>query len=152
MTFRILVTAAVTAMLTVSGAGAALAKSENAKGGKSSSAAAGPAMTGAAAAVAAAAGAALAGALLSDHDRATITRYFQQHPQPGSDLPPGIAKNLARGKPLPPGIAKRGVPSALTSQLSIPSGYLLQTVGADVVLVAAATSVIADILRDVARK
>ena len=109
-------------------------------------------MTGAAAAVGAAAGAALAGALLSDHDRATITRYFQQHPQPGSDLPPGIAKNLARGKPLPPGIAKRGVPGALTSQLSIPSGYLLQTVGADVVLVAAATSVIADILRDVARK
>lgn len=151
MKSRILVTAAVTAMMTVSGAGAGLAKSDKAKGGKPAGAAAGAAATGTAAAVGAAAGMALAGALLSDHDRATITRYFQQHPQPGTALPPGIAKNLARGKPLPPGIAKRGVPNALTSQLSIPSGYLLQTVGTDVVLVAAATSMIADILRDVAR-
>jgi hypothetical protein len=28
-------------------------------------------------------------------------------------LPPGIAKNVARGKPLPPGIAKRAVPAEL---------------------------------------
>ncbi len=28
---------------------------------------------------------------------------------PGPDLPPGIQKNLARGKPLPPGIAKNSM-------------------------------------------
>lgn len=150
MLHRILMTAAVTAMLTIAGASTGIAKSEKAKGGKHTGAAAGITATGTAVAVGAAAGAARASAVLSDADRATITRYFQQHPQPGTDLPPGIAKNLARGKPLPPGIAKRGVPNALTSQLSVPSGYLLQTVGADVVLIAAATYVIADILRDVA--
>ena len=30
-----------------------------------------------------------------------------------SSLPPGIAKNLARGKPLPPGIAKKAVPAGM---------------------------------------
>lgn len=97
-------------------------------------------------------GAAVAGALLSDQDRTTISRYFQQHPQPASSLPPGIAKNLARGKPLPPGIAKRGVPNALSGQLKIPSGYELQTVGTDVVLIQAGTQIIADVLKDVLRK
>ena len=32
-------------------------------------------------------------------------------------LPPGIAKNLARGKPLPPGIAKKMVPSSMLHDL-----------------------------------
>ena len=32
-------------------------------------------------------------------------------------LPPGIAKNLARGKPLPPGIAKKTVPASMLGQL-----------------------------------
>ena len=103
------------------------------------------------AAAAATAGAVLAGILLSDQDRTTITRYFQQHPQPATALPPGIAKNVARGKPIPPGIAKRGVPNGLSGQLSIPSGYELQTVGTDVVLIQAATRIIADILKDVLR-
>jgi len=106
----------------------------------------------AAAAAAAAAGATLAGVLLSDQDRTTIARYFQQHPQPATALPPGIAKNVARGKPIPPGIAKRGVPNALTGQLSVPKGYELQTVGTDVVLIEAGTRIIADVLKDVLRK
>ncbi len=108
--------------------------------------------SGAAATAAAAAGAALTGILLSDADRGTITRYFQQHPQPAAALPPGIAKNVARGKPIPPGIAKRGVPNGLSGQLSIPPGYELQTVGADVVLIEAGTRIIADVLKDVLRK
>lgn len=102
-------------------------------------------------AAAAAAGAVLAGVLLSDAERTTITRYFQTHPQPATALPPGIAKNLARGKPLPPGIAKRAAPTDLTRRLSIPNGYRLETVGTDVVLIELGTRIVADILKDVLR-
>lgn len=140
-------------------AGPAAARSEKAadKGGKppaakSGGAGAGGSGTAGAAALGAAAGAALAGALLSDQDRHTISGYFQHNPLHAQPLPPGIARNLARGKPLPPGIAKRGLPNALTSRLSIPSGYELLSVGTDVLLVAVGTRIIADVLRDVAHE
>ncbi|WPZ33051.1 anti-virulence regulator CigR family protein [Thalassobaculum sp. OXR-137] len=102
-------------------------------------------------AAAAAAGAVLAGILLSDQERSTITRYFQTHPQPVTSLPPGIAKNLARGKPLPPGIAKKAAPNDLLRQLTIPRGYTLETVGTDVVLIEIGTRIVADLLKDVIR-
>ena len=102
-------------------------------------------------AAAAAAGAVLAGVLLSDQERTTISRYFQTHPQPATSLPPGIAKNLARGKPLPPGIAKKAAPNDLLRQLTIPNGYALETVGTDVVLIEIGTRIVADILKDVVR-
>jgi hypothetical protein len=66
-------------------------------------------------------------------------------------LPPGIRKNLARGKPLPPGIARKVAPQGLQSGLGLPSGYELVEVGLDVLLVEVATSVIHDVLRDVIR-
>ncbi len=155
MPARLLLTLACAVAVTFAG-GAASAKSEKAQGqGKAAAAKeqgkSGAGSTGSTAA-AAAAGAVLAGVLLSDRDRATITQYFQQHPQPATSLPPGIAKNLARGKPIPPGIAKRGVPNALSTKLSIPSGYELQTVGTDVVLIEAGTRIVADILKDILRK
>jgi Ni/Co efflux regulator RcnB len=62
-------------------------------------------------------------------------------------LPPGIAKNLARGKPLPPGIAKRYLPQNLLVQLPRP-GYEWLVVDDDILLVIAATSVIVDVLQD----
>lgn len=155
MPARLLFTLALAAGLTLAG-GPASAKSEKAQGqGKAAAAKEqGKSGTGSAGSVAAGAvaGAVLAGVLLSDRDRSTITQYFQQHPQPAPALPPGIAKNLARGKPVPPGIAKRGVPNALSAKLSIPSGYELQTVGTDVVLIEAGTRIVADILKDVLRK
>lgn len=65
-------------------------------------------------------------------------------------LPPGIRKNLARGKPLPPGIAKsRGIPAAMLADLPRYEGYEWQRTGTDLVLVSAAGAVIADILVDV---
>ncbi|NQD91260.1 hypothetical protein HP532_01170 [Pseudomonas sp. CrR25] len=67
---------------------------------------------------------------------------------PVSSLPPGIAKNLARGKPLPPGIAKN-FDSRLVSQLPHYDGYQWQQVGRDVVLVAIATGIIYEVLRNV---
>lgn len=66
-----------------------------------------------------------------------------------SALPPGIRKNLARGKPLPPGIAKKAVPAAMLAELPAYPGYEWRVYGSDLVLVAAATAVIADVLMDV---
>jgi hypothetical protein len=48
-----------------------------------------------------------------DSDRVTFRDYFVTHKIAPQSLPPGIAKNVARGKPLPPGIAKRAVPADL---------------------------------------
>jgi hypothetical protein len=67
---------------------------------------------------------------------------------PSSSLPPGIAKNLARGKPLPPGIAKN-FDNRLIGQLPRYDGYEWKQIGTDVVLVAIATGVIYEILRNV---
>ena len=62
-------------------------------------------------------------------------------------LPPGIAKNLARGKPLPPGIAKN-FDNRLLGQLPRYDGYEWKQVGSDIVLVTA-TGIIYEILRNV---
>ena len=64
-------------------------------------------------------------------------------------LPPGIAKNLARGKPLPPGIARKMVPGGMLSRLPVHPGYEWRVLGSDLVLVNIASSVIADVLQDV---
>lgn len=66
-----------------------------------------------------------------------------------SSLPPGIRKNLARGKPLPPGIAKKVVPGSLLGRLPKHPGYEWRIAGSDLVLIAVATGIIADILYDV---
>lgn len=64
-------------------------------------------------------------------------------------LPPGIAKNLARGKPLPPGIAKQNLPAGLQSVLPrLPDGYERIIVDGKVLIVEIATHVIHDILAD----
>ncbi|OZI29134.1 hypothetical protein CEG14_21115 [Bordetella genomosp. 1] len=68
-----------------------------------------------------------------------------------SDLPPGIRKNLARGKPLPPGIAKKMVPSGMLAHLPVYPGYEWRVAGADLILVAIAGGLIADVLVDVFR-
>jgi hypothetical protein len=67
---------------------------------------------------------------------------------PVSSLPPGIAKNLARGKPLPPGIAKN-FDSRLASQLPRYDGYEWKQAGTDVILVAIATGIVYEVLRNV---
>lgn len=64
-------------------------------------------------------------------------------------LPPGVAKNLARGKPLPPGIAKKVVPSPMLKHLPRHAGYEWRVVGSDLVLVAIASGVVADVLLNV---
>jgi len=51
----------------------------------------------------------------ADHD--TFRDYFRTHRITADALPPGIAKNLARGKELPPGIAKKALPNDLVAKL-----------------------------------
>lgn len=68
----------------------------------------------------------------------------------GNGLPPGIAKNLARGKPLPPGIAKQYLPVDLVRRLPpVPDGYERIIVAGKILLVEIATQVIRDVLTDV---
>ncbi|MFP3948735.1 MAG: anti-virulence regulator CigR family protein [Longimicrobiales bacterium] len=89
----------------------------------------------------------------SIEDRRAIEEYYTSLPSaPALEaLPPGIRKNLARGKPLPPGIARKTAPQDLVSRLSVPSGYDVVEVGLDVFLVEAATGIIRDGLMDVIR-
>lgn len=77
----------------------------------------------------------------------TVAERYQMTGQ--TALPPGIRKNLAKGKPLPPGIAKQSVPAAMIAQLPQHQGYEWQAVGTDLLLVSIATAVIADVLVDV---
>lgn len=64
-------------------------------------------------------------------------------------LPPGIAKNLARGKPLPPGIAKKAVPASMRGQLPYYPGYEWRIVGDNLVLIALSTAVVTAIINGV---
>ncbi|WP_339510504.1 anti-virulence regulator CigR family protein [Pseudomonas sp. RL_15y_Pfl2_60] len=65
-----------------------------------------------------------------------------------SSLPPGIQKNLARGKPLPPGIAKK-FDNRLIGKLPHYDGYEWKQAGTDVVLVTIATGIVYEVLRNV---
>ncbi|HEX2117231.1 MAG TPA: anti-virulence regulator CigR family protein [Alphaproteobacteria bacterium] len=93
--------------------------------------------------------ASIADIVFSEIEKRLIREYYAAHGHAADNLPPGIRKKLARGKPLPPGIAKRFLPGELESQLPAHAGTVRRVVGNDVVLVAAATGVILDILFDV---
>jgi hypothetical protein len=88
-----------------------------------------------------------------DNDVERILRIFTdnqgQYGQVES-LPPGIRKNLARGKPLPPGIAKKLDPN-FARQLPNYQGYEWRQVGSDAALVNITTGVVREILNDVLR-
>lgn len=66
-----------------------------------------------------------------------------------SSLPPGIAKNLVRGKPLPPGIAKKMVPEKMLSQLPYYPGYEWRIAGNDLVLITLSTAIVISIINNV---
>jgi hypothetical protein len=90
-----------------------------------------------------------------------IIRDYYVHAQPDAGkatsggkqkrqgLPPGVAKNLARGKALPPGIAKQHLPGDLSRRLPpVRDGYERVIVDGRVLLVEIATQVIHDVLVD----
>ncbi|XKH61404.1 anti-virulence regulator CigR family protein [Halomonas sediminis] len=84
-------------------------------------------------------------------DERQVRRILQRHDIHQMDsLPPGIRKNLERGKPLPPGIAKR-FEGRVAEELPQYPGYEWERVGSDVILIEAATRVVVDILANVLR-
>jgi hypothetical protein len=81
-----------------------------------------------------------------DSDRGVFREYYVAHRDAVKPLPPGIAKNLARGKPLPPGIARTRVPEVVLVRLPWrPPGYTFFLVGDRVVLLDG-NGLVADIL------
>ena len=96
-----------------------------------------------------------------DAEIETIRAYYRDH---GSNdghgnkhgkakdkgLPPGVAKNMQRGKPLPPGIAKRYLPNDLILELPpLPSGYERIIVVGKILIVEISTQIIHDALSDI---
>ena len=66
-----------------------------------------------------------------------------------ASLPPGIAKNLARGKPLPPGIAKKAVPADMLRDLPYYPGHEWSVVGDNLVLIALSTALVTAVITGV---
>lgn len=81
-------------------------------------------------------------------DRQIVVEFFREHPYEAKALPPGIAKNLRRGKPLPPGIAKKQVPAALQARLSTRAGVEITIFGDRIVLLEA-SGLVVDILEGI---
>ena len=97
----------------------------------------------------------LAGAVITAFEIAVIHDYLRRYENNlppafagAQGLPPGIAMKLARGGTLPPGIAKRYFPNNLLAQLPPRPGQEWLVVGRDILLVAAATGIILDVLHD----
>ncbi len=86
------------------------------------------------------------GGLFDSAAEILMREYFETHPIAPQGLPPGIARNLERGKPLPPGIAKRYLPADLRGRLPDYPGHEILIVDRDVLLVSIATGLIVDIL------
>ena len=95
--------------------------------------------------------------VFTDGEASIIRAYYrdQRAPQKKKNkkargLPPGIAKNLQRGKVLPPGIAKQALPIGLADLLPPPPhGFERVVLSGKVLLVEVATQVIHDVLEDV---
>jgi Ni/Co efflux regulator RcnB len=99
-----------------------------------------------------------AGVEFSKDEVSIIASWYREHGsatqqkkrgKKSGSLPPGIAKNLERGKPLPPGIAKQYLPDGLVHALPAPPrGFERIVVDGKVLLVEVATRVVHDILTD----
>ena len=96
--------------------------------------------------------------VFTDNEISVIRAYYRDNTANNSNkgngkgkqsLPPGIAKNLQRGKPLPPGIAKQTLPTSLIDLLPPPQhGYERVAIDGKVLLIEIATQVIHDVLED----
>ena len=98
------------------------------------------------------------GVVFSDNEISIISAWYREHDsstkrgrgKKQKGLPPGIARNLARGKALPPGIAKNYLPDTLRHALpEPPHGHERIIVDGKILLVEIATGIIHDILMDV---
>ncbi len=95
--------------------------------------------------------------VFTDSEASIIRAYYRDHVEPhhrkkkpNKGLPPGIAKNLQRGKRLPPGIAKQALPPGLIDRLPPPpNGFERIVLSGKVLLVEIATQAIHDVLDDI---
>ena len=93
---------------------------------------------------------------LSAEQTATVRAWYGQSASGNGNgrgrsggLPPGIARNLERGKPLPPGIAKQYLPQNVLVQLPSPgTGLEYIVVAGKLLLVEAATQIVRQVLLD----
>lgn len=89
--------------------------------------------------------------IFRDSDRGVFSRYYETHRIVVTPLPPGIRKQIMRGKPLPPGIAKRELsPDLIVLAPRLDRGYSYALVGPSIVVLNPAGLVV-DILVDVIR-
>lgn len=93
------------------------------------------------------------GPIFSAQDRLSIYAYVRDTPGflPAEvrALPPGLARNLQRGKPLPPGWRKKisGFPPGLEQRLpALPAGYRRVVVDRWAFVIAEATHTVLDII------
>lgn len=100
----------------------------------------------------------VADAAFSEIERRLILEYFG-HPADRKGVPPGLAKKggvppgLAKQGKIPPGIAKKSLPDDLLRRLPADRpGTQRLIVNDDVVLIAAATGVILDVLSGAAKR
>jgi len=84
----------------------------------------------------------------SVRERQIVIEFFATHSLEAEALPPGIARNLARGKRLPPGIAKKQIPSGLRAELPIRPGFEVSIFGDRIVLLEA-SGLVVDILEGI---
>ena len=82
----------------------------------------------------------------SDVEIRIIREYYGVPSRKLKPLPPGIAKNLARGKPIPPGIARTRMPDALLVRLPARDGTHWLIAG-DHVLLVDSGNIIVDLFR-----
>lgn len=83
---------------------------------------------------------------IGGRDRDLLRSYFAAAGCNPEALPPGIRKNLARGKPLPPGIAKKCTAGDdIRRQLSQPD-YEYVLTGRDVYVLDPVTQLIVDVI------
>jgi hypothetical protein len=96
------------------------------------------------------------------HDREIIQQYYSGRgsnlppglAKRGGSLPPGLEKQLERNGTLPPGLRKRmqACPVDLERRLRpLPGEYRRGVIGAHVVIFNRNTSIIVDVLKDIAR-
>lgn len=66
-------------------------------------------------------------------------------------LPPGIQKQLLRGKGLPPGIAKKllVLPKQVNTYINVPAQYELAVIGSNVVLLNQARTIVVDLITNI---
>lgn len=90
----------------------------------------------------------------SDGDRYLIRDYYRSRLPPGlakkNKLPPGLHKHIVRHGYLPPGLEGQRLDRELEGRLApLPAGYERLRVGANVLLVDAATRLVLDLITDV---